>query len=244
MRTYGLIGYPLSHSFSKSFFNRKFEAEDIGDAEYLNFPLSFIEELPKLLADHPGLMGLNVTIPYKEKVLEYLDEMDEIAAAIRACNCIRIKEGRLSGFNTDVAGFEQSLDQQLQPCHRKALVLGSGGAAKAVEYVLKKKGIEFLVVSRNPAGSGAIGYEQLDASLMASHLLIINTTPSGMFPNVEAYPNIPYSAITPKHYLFDLVYNPDKTRFLEKGAEHGATIQNGLPMLIKQAEESWRIWNE
>ena len=242
MRRFGLIGYQLSHSFSQKFFTEKFQREHITGCVYENFPIADISELPGILQQYPVLEGLNVTIPYKERVIPFLHHQDEVVQAIGACNCIRIKEGKLFGFNTDVAGFEVSLDKLLQPYHKKALVLGTGGAAKAVHYVLKKRGIEFIEVSRNPQGRNQISYADVDA-VMHDHLLIVNTTPLGMYPNVEEFPPIAYDMLTPRHYLFDLIYNPPATAFLKKGEEKGALVKNGGEMLVIQAEESWKIWN-
>jgi len=244
MKRYGLIGYPLTHSFSQRYFTEKFEKEGITGCSYANYSLPSIGELAGVLMD-PELCGLNVTIPYKQQVIPYLDARDEVVAAIGACNCIKIVEGRLSGYNTDVVGFGQSLVRRLEGHHRRALVLGSGGAAKAVEWVLGRLGISWLTVSRRPRpGSGSIGYEDVDAGLLAEHTLVINTTPLGMYPHTDECPPLPYEAMTSRHYLFDLIYNPAKTLFLQKGEARGATVENGLEMLVLQAEESWRIWNE
>jgi shikimate dehydrogenase len=186
-----------------------------------------------------------VTIPYKQQVIPFLDASDSVVGVIGACNCIKIVEGRLSGYNTDVVGFEQSLVSRLKGHHRRALVLGSGGAAKAVEWVLGRLGLSWLSVSRKSGpGSGSIGYEDVDAGLMAEHTLIVNTTPLGMYPYTDECPPLPYEAMTSRHYLFDLIYNPARTLFLQKGEAHGATVENGLEMLVLQAEESWRIWND
>jgi len=244
MRTFGLIGYPLSHSFSRQFFTDKFRREQISGCEYLNFPLPDINAFATLLQERPGIEGINVTIPYKEQVIPFLDEVQEVVEKTGACNCIKIVNGKLTGYNTDVVGFEKSLSKKLAPHHTQALVLGTGGAAKAVEYVLRQAGISCLVVSRTPDRTkGRISYEEIYDSLVRSHPLIINTTPLGMFPNVDAYPPLPYAGLTPANYLFDLVYNPSKTRFLQQGEERGAAIMNGSEMLEIQAEESWRIWN-
>jgi shikimate dehydrogenase len=244
MKKYGLIGYPLTHSFSQRFFTEKFTNEKIAGHSYSNFPIASIEELPLVLAD-TELRGLNVTIPYKEQVLPFLHFENEVVREIRACNCIRIEAGKLYGFNTDVVGFEVSLAARLEPHHKQALVLGAGGAAKAVEYVLRKRGIGYRMVTRRPRpGSSDIGYEAVDAALLATHTLIINTTPLGMHPRVEDCPPLPYEALTPRHYLFDLIYNPVRTKFLLRGEERGAVVENGYDMLLLQAEESWRIWTE
>jgi shikimate dehydrogenase len=242
MRRFGLIGYPLTHSFSQKYFTEKFGREKINDCTYSNFSLRSIDELPAVLAD-PELFGLNVTIPYKQQVIPFLVELSPVVEAIGACNCIRIVGGRLIGHNTDVAGFERSLHRQLKPYHRRALVLGTGGASKAVEYVLRKLGIGYRLVSRRPRpDTGDIGYDEIDGELLAEALLIINTTPVGMYPNVGECPPLPYAALTSRHYLYDLVYNPERTLFLQRGAERGAAVENGHEMLIIQAEESWRIW--
>lgn len=243
MRLYGLIGYPLSHSFSKKYFTEKFEREGLKDYQYELFPVSSIEELPQLLEKHPELCGLNVTIPYKEQVLSYLHSENELVKAIRACNCIDIRNGRLKGYNTDVIGFERSLLEQWQPHHKKALILGTGGVSKAVQYIMQKMGLAYRYVSRKP-GVHNYSYEQLTSAIMQEYTLIVNTTPLGMYPNVTEAPPIPYEALTPRHYLFDMVYNPDKTLFLKMGEEKGAAIKNGADMLKIQADESWEIWNK
>lgn len=243
MKLFGLIGYPLSHSFSKKYFTEKFEKEGISDCRYELFSIAAILELKNVLDQHPELLGLNVTIPYKQQVLSFLDETDDVVGKIKACNCIRIKEGKLKGYNTDVTGFERALKEKLQPQHTSALILGTGGAAKAVEFVLQKLGIRFKYVSRKPTAYN-YSYEMLTPAIIADHLLIINTTPLGMYPAVNEAPPVPYEALTPVHYLFDVVYNPEKTLFLQKGEERGVAIKNGYEMLAIQAEESWRIWNE
>jgi shikimate dehydrogenase len=243
MRRYGLIGYPLTHSFSQRFFTEKFERERISNCVYSNFSLPEIGGLSSVLKD-PELRGLNVTIPYKQQVIPFLQELSPVVETIGACNCIRIERGRLSGHNTDVVGFERSLVRRLAPYHRRALVLGTGGAAKAVEYVLRRLGIGYRLVSRKPRPDTAdIGFDQIDAPMLAEALLIINTTPAGMHPRVDECPPLPYAALTGRHYLFDLIYNPARTLFLQKGAERGAVVENGLEMLNLQAEESWKIWN-
>lgn len=243
MKVYGLIGYPLSHSFSKGFFAEKFAREGIQQCIYDSFPIPAIDELPALLAQQPELQGLNVTIPYKEVVIPYLDELSPAAAQMKAVNCIHFKDGRKIGYNTDAIGFRRSLEPLLKPHHNKALILGTGGAAKAVQFVLESLHIPYKLVSRQ-ASADAIRYEQLDAATMASHTLIINTTPLGMYPNVEAAPAIPYDQLTESHLLYDLIYNPAVTTFLQQGADRGATIKNGHEMLILQAEASWEIWNQ
>lgn len=242
-KLFGLIGYPLSHSFSKKYFSEKFQEEQIRDCQYELFPLETIDELNGLLKKSPELAGLNVTIPYKELVIPFLNEMSSVVAEIGACNCIRIENGKLTGHNTDVIGFQKTLEPKLKPHHNKALVLGTGGAAKAVHYVLRQKGIEYAEVSRTAKGE-TLSYDQIDEKIMASHTLIINTTPLGMYPDVETIPSLPYHLISPEHYLYDLVYNPNPTLFLQKGIEGGAAVENGSEMLRIQAEESWKIWND
>ena len=243
MRLFGLIGYPLSHSFSKRYFTNKFDKEGVKDCRYENFSIPTINEFRNLLQNNPDLAGLNITIPYKEQVIPFLYESLDVVKQVGACNCIKIISGKLYGYNTDVTGFEQTLNIKLLPHHKKALVLGSGGASKAVQFVLKQKGIGFKVVSRS-VNSGFIAYEELTNEMIQEHQLIINTTPLGMQPHTELYPSIPYLALTTQHYLYDLIYNPAKTFFLQKGEEMGAAIQNGAEMLVIQAEESWKIWNE
>ena len=242
MRRYGLIGYPLSHSFSQRYFTEKFGREGITGCSYSNFPLAAIDELSGVLAD-PELCGLNVTIPYKEQVLPFLDARSPVVEAIGACNCIEIRDGRRTGHNTDVVGFEQSLLPLLGSHHRRALILGTGGAAKAVGYVLGKLGIAYRFVTRKPrAGSDDVGYGDVDAAMLGEYALVVNTTPLGMYPKVEEYPALPYEAVGARHYFFDLVYNPARTLFLQKAEARGAVVENGHAMLILQAEESWRIW--
>ena len=199
----------------------------------------------RLLAAQNDLYGLNVTIPYKQQVLNYLNEKNDVVQKTGACNCIKIVDHKLYGFNTDVIGFEQSLLEYFKPHHTHALILGTGGAAKAVEYVLRKLNVSFLYVSRNAdRGRGVISYEEINDDILTAHTLIVNTTPLGMYPETHTYPPINYESLTSKHYLFDLVYNPSMTVFLEKGKQKGAAIKNGYDMLVLQAEESWRIWNE
>lgn len=243
MKMYGLIGYPLSHSFSKGFFKEKFEKENITGCQYENYPIPGITEFTTLLEEHPQLQGLNVTIPYKEVVIPFLDELSDAAARIGAVNCIHFNGGKKTGYNTDVIGFTKSLQPLLQPHHTRALVLGTGGAAKAIMYALEQLGIAYTVVSRRPE-NGAIAYEALDQATMEAHTVIVNTTPLGMYPRVDTFPEIPYQYLSSRHLLYDLVYNPAETAFLQKGAAQGATIKNGHEMLILQAEASWEIWNK
>jgi shikimate dehydrogenase len=242
MRLFGLLGYPLSHSFSQNFFSEKFAQEGITDCTYRNYSIPDIEELPGILEKYPELEGLNVTIPYKKQVIPFLTGVSPVVEAIGACNCIHIRNGERIGYNTDVVGFARSLQPFVQPQHSRALILGTGGASAAVAYVLREMNIAFQYVSRHPA-PGVLAYEALNRPVMEAHHLLINTTPLGMYPDISASPPIPYEWIGPQHHLYDLIYNPAETVFLAKGRAQGATIQNGLEMLQLQAEESWRIWN-
>ena len=250
MRQFGLIGYPLSHSFSQKFFTEKFLQENIINMKYDNFPIASIESFAGLWKENPNLEGLNVTIPYKKEVIPFLDHSSAVVQEIHACNCIRKFNNELYGYNTDVIGFEKSLLPFLQPHHTHALILGTGGASAAVQWVLQKLNIQFQLVSRNTNTieantemKASLSYDQLAASVIESHTLIINTSPLGMYPNTNEAPPIAYEGITAQHHLYDLVYNPTETLFLQKGLEKGATVQNGLAMLHIQAEESWAIWN-
>ncbi|WP_299249623.1 shikimate dehydrogenase [uncultured Cytophaga sp.] len=245
MKVYGLIGYRLSHSFSKKYFSEKFIKENITGCVYENFPLESIQDFPKLLKDTVGFKGCNVTIPYKEDILTYLDELDAAAKEIGAVNVVKIlPDGRLKGYNSDYYGFKTSLEKfiPLQKKH-KALVLGTGGAAKAVAVALKDLSIPFLYVSRNKTENG-ITYAELNEKIIKEHSIIINTSPLGMYPEVETFPAMPYQFLSTEHYLYDLVYNPEITMFMQKGKEFGAHVENGLGMLIGQAEKAWEIWNE
>lgn len=244
MKIYGLIGNPLSHSFSKKYFSEKFSNENISDCEYHNFEIKDLEiEIPKLKRNSL-IAGLNVTIPYKSGILPFLDAASEVCNEINACNCIKIDEEKWRGFNTDVIGFEKSFVPYLRPYHNKALVLGTGGSSKAVAYVLKKLQFDFLFVSRKKAvAKNVINYESISSLMMQEYLTVINATPAGMFPNVKDCPQLPYEYISDKHFFFDLIYNPNKTLFLSKAEAMGALIKNGGDMLSIQAEESWKIWN-
>jgi shikimate dehydrogenase len=242
MRTYGLIGYPLTHSFSQQYFTKKFIELGVNDAEYFTFSIPAINDLNEIIDTHPNLCGFNITIPYKKKVLSFLTYADETVTALGACNCVQIKNGQLFGYNTDVIGFEKSLKPFLKPHHQKALILGTGGAAAAVAYVLRKLNIEFQYVSRE-AGEPNLSYEQLNAGIINDHSLIVNTSPVGQYPNINEAPALPYECLGTKHHLFDLIYNPNETSFLQQGKSRGATIQNGFEMLVLQAEASWDIWN-
>lgn len=245
-RVFGLIGYPLSHSFSRKFFTEKFSSEAI-DAEYLNFEIENITQLPHLIAAHPDLEGLNVTIPYKELVIKFLDYTDEAASEIHAVNTIRIHRSghhvSLHGYNTDIEGFQESIKPLLQKHHHKALVLGTGGASKAVVMALANLGIDSILISRNPEGNEELSYSDLDEDVMDNYKIIVNTSPIGAYPNIEGCPEIPFELITPKHLMYDLVYNPEVTEFLKLGQQRGAVIKNGLEMLHIQALASLKIWN-
>ena len=245
MDKYGLIGYPLGHSFSIGYHNQRFADEGI-DAKYMNFEISNIEQLIEVLSQNPELKGLNVTIPYKEKVMEYLDFISPEARAIGAVNVIRVvHEGSnivLKGYNSDVIGFTQSIEPMLESYHKKALVLGTGGASKAVAYGLKSLGIEPVFVSRYER-PGTIQYERITPEVVKDYNVIVNCTPLGMFPKTEECPNLPYEAMDEHTILYDLIYNPDETLFMKKGAERGANVKNGLEMLLLQAFASWEFWN-
>ncbi len=247
MKKYGLIGYPLGHSFSKNFFNEKFHSENI-DAEYTNFEIPTINDFPKVIVANPTLSGLNVTSPYKEKVISFLDEVDKDAAAIGAVNVIKFERNKgklkLVGYNSDVMGFTRSIEPLLESYHTKALILGTGGASKAVSHGLKKLGLSTLFVSRNKQNDQTITYKELTPELMDEYKVIINCTPVGMYPKADLCPEIPYELLTPRHLLYDLLYNPDTTLFMKKGSEHGAVVKNGLEMLLLQAFGSWEIWNK
>jgi shikimate dehydrogenase len=247
MNQYGLIGFPLKHSFSKDFFNNKFASEGI-DAEYVNFEITSITELKAVIQNNPQLNGLNVTIPYKEQVIPFLDKMSDNAALIGAVNVIRIKRKKkkikLKGFNSDIVGFKQSIEPLLTPHHQRALILGTGGSAKAIFYGLQQLGITGTYVSRQKSSVQILTYDELSPEVMESHTVIVNCTPVGMWPNVDDCPAIPYHLLTGKHLLYDLLYNPDETLFMKKGEEHGADVKNGLEMLLLQAFESWKIWNK
>lgn len=242
MARYGLIGRHLSHSFSQRYFTEKFAREELAGYRYDLFELEGIGALPDLLADAPGLCGLNVTIPYKQAVMPLLHALDPIAAAVGAVNTIRIRNGVLTGFNTDVDGFRATLLPMLNGDRPRTLVLGSGGASRAVVYVLKELDIKFRVVSRSRT-TGDITWDLLDPSMVSVCPLIINTTPLGMFPEVEGMPPLPVEALGPRHCVVDLVYNPERTVLLRSAEARGARIANGLTMLHAQAEASWRVWN-
>ncbi|MBK6935466.1 MAG: shikimate dehydrogenase [Chitinophagaceae bacterium] len=244
MRTYGLIGYPLSHSFSKQFFDEKFEKEGLIDCFFDNYSIKSIEDLlRKVIPGNLSLKGLAVTIPYKQAVLPFLHNADGIPPGLNACNCIRIIDGKLFGFNTDYIGFRESFRVGIKHHHTSALVLGNGGATAAVVYALRQLGISYSIVSRQLHNGAQYVYEDLTTEIIAKTQIIINTTPLGMYPAVDSCPPIQYNSITAEHYLYDLVYNPDETLFLNKGKKQGASIKNGSDMLVIQAEENWKIWN-
>lgn len=243
MNIYGLIGKSLKHSFSPGYFAHKFKVQDISNAEYKAFEIDDPTQLKDLIANTPNLKGLNVTIPYKESIIPYLDEVDELASFIKAVNTIKITDGKTKGYNTDIFGFGEALINRFLPrdFDEDALILGSGGVTKAVSYVLTELVISHKIISRSDKGD--FTYEDLTPEMIEHHKLIINCTPLGMYPDVDSFPPIPYEGITKDHFVMDLVYNPEKTVFLEKAEQQGATIKNGMEMLTYQAEASWQIWN-
>ena len=248
MKKFGIIGYPLGHSFSANFFNEKFQSEGI-DATYLKFEIPRIEDFMEVIDENPELCGLNVTIPYKEKVIPYLDELDKNTARIGAVNVIEVQHGtkgkvKLIGHNSDIVGFMNSIQPLLQPHHTKALVLGTGGASKAVFHGLECLGVKPQLVSRKKRNDNLLTYAELSAEVMAEHTVIVNTTPLGMSPHVDTCADIPYDLITPQHLVYDVVYNPEETLFLHKAAAQGATTKNGLEMLLLQAYAAWDFWNK
>lgn len=244
-KRYALIGRNISYSFSRNYFNNKFKTLNLEDHEYVNYDLESIHDLGyELKRDQAILRGLNVTIPYKQEILPFLDEMDEEALGIGAVNTIKILPGnKLKGFNTDTYGFETALKSCWRGSEKRALILGTGGASKAVAYVLRKIGIEYLYVSRKKGKHRTITYDAIDRDLLSLHQLIINCSPVGTYPNVDECPDLPYEHLTEKHLLFDLIYNPEKTIFLQKGEKAGCLIMNGYSMLVHQAEKAWEIWN-
>jgi shikimate dehydrogenase len=246
MKQYGLIGHPLTHSFSKKYFSAKFIRENILDCSYTLFDIESIAHLKDILLNNSNLKGLNVTIPYKESVIPFLTEIDSKAKAIGAVNTIKIStdKKKVKGFNTDYDGFKNSLKPFLNIHHERALILGTGGASKTVRFVLNELNIDCLMVSRNPKNSNEISYEEVNKYVMMHHQIIINTTPVGTFPKINQCPDIAYDMLTTKHLLYDLVYNPEETLFLKKGNEKGCITINGLQMLQIQAEKAWKIWNQ
>jgi shikimate dehydrogenase len=244
MRKFGLIGKNISYSFSESYFQNKFDKEHIKDTSYQNFDLDSISEFKFLIKNNPEIAGLNVTIPYKEEVIPYLELINKTAKEIGAINTIKItKKRKLKGYNTDYYGFKKSLEPLLTKQHKKALILGTGGASKAVAYALKKLNIRYSYVSRTK-NEDNFTYKELNEKIIKDHLVIINCSPVGTYPHVKDCPNLPYQFITDQHVLFDLIYNPNETLFLKKGKQQGASICNGLRMLELQAEKSWEIWNK
>ncbi len=267
MRTFGLIGFPLTHSFSQKYFSEKFKRENINDAEFKNFPLENVNDFPKLIENNPSLRGLSVTIPHKQNVVKFLNEIGDVAKEVGAVNCIKISKAengkvKTEGFNTDAYGFEKSFKPMLKPHHNRVLILGTGGAAQAVKFVLEKNGFKYYFVSRSSGNvirdgfrvrilgfnisesrENLIGYAGITKSVLKEYNIIVNTTPVGMFPDADTCPPIPYDYLTEKHLLYDLVYNPEETLFLKKGKEKGAQIKNGLEMLQLQADKAWEIWN-
>jgi shikimate dehydrogenase len=242
MSRFGLIGRTLSHSFSKTYFEKKFKILDL-DHSYTNFEIDTVEDLKKIISENEDLRGLNVTIPYKETIIPFLDELSPEAKEIGAVNCINIVDQKLTGYNTDAYGFSQSIKPFLDTNHERALVLGTGGASKAVAYALKKTGVDvYFVSSSAKKNDHTFLYSEINEVVMNAFKLIVNTTPLGMYPDVNECPPLPYHLFTPKHLAYDLVYNPEQTRFLKQAKEHGALIVNGLSMLQLQAEKSWEIW--
>lgn len=244
MRQFGLIGQSLSHSFSAKYFNDKFEKEGIPDARFDLFELKSIEELKSVLQKNPDLEGFSVTIPYKETIIPFLDDMGPIVKEIGACNCVKVKDGKLIGYNTDVEGFSQSILPLIERHQYSAIVLGNGGASKAVVYALEHMSIDVQVIARNPKNESERSWDKLDAALMEQYKIIVNTTPLGMYPEINAAPDIPYPAMDRFYLAYDLIYNPEKTSFLQKSEDQCAEISNGLEMLQLQADAAWAIWNE
>lgn len=245
MKQFGLLGYPLGHSFSKKYFDKKIIEEGI-DASFNNYELESADDLVEIIENTPTLMGFAITIPHKENVIALLDEQDAAIAAIGAVNCVKInrEDGRavLKGYNTDIIGFERSFCEFLKPEQKLALILGTGGASKAVAYVLAQLNIEYQIVSRR-RGDNQISYEDVSPEMMQKVAIVVNTTPLGMYPKVDACPDLPYESITSSHYFYDLVYNPIETLFLKKAKERGAIVKAGMDMLELQAEANWDIWN-
>ena len=247
MDKYGLIGYPLKHSFSIVYFNEKFKAENI-DAEYVNFEIPRIEEFMEVVEENPNLCGLNVTIPYTEQVIPYLDELDKDTAKIGAVNVIKIirqpkGKTKLVGYNSDIIGFTRSIEPLLTPVHTHALILGTGGASKAIHRGLENLGVKATFVSRTKKNDEVLTYRELTPEVMRQYKVIVNCTPVGMYPKVDECPDIPYDLLTPEHLLYDLLYNPDETLFMKKGRAQSATVKNGLEMLLLQAFAAWEIWH-
>ena len=244
-KVFGLLGKNISYSFSRGYFAKKFELLGLNKHEYKNFDIQDIAGFSSIIKDETCLKGINVTIPYKEEVMQYLDIIDDTAKAIGAVNTIKFtKRGNLKGYNTDVVGFENSISPYFKSHHKFALILGTGGASKAIAYALKKNKIQYKFVSRKPSGKEEISYDDLTKEVLNKYHIIVNCTPIGTSPEIHLSPNIPYQFLSEKHLLFDLIYNPEISAFLAKGKQQGASIKNGFEMLEMQAEESWRIWNE
>ena len=244
-KEYGLIGYPLTHSFSQKYFTEKFQRDGITGSTFNAFPIPTIKYLTPLIDEHPLLKGFAVTIPYKREVMQYLHVKTIAVEKMNACNCVCIRHGKLYGYNTDVIGFEKSFIRKLKQHHTKALILGTGGASSAVAFVLDKLHIDYRYVSRHRnADLQILCYADIDENILSLYPVIINCTPLGTHPMIDEAPEIPYHLLTEKHYLFDLVYNPEKTKFLTLGEQQGTAIENGYEMLILQAEENWKLWNQ
>lgn len=244
-KLFGLLGKNIEYSFSRGYFSDKFRDLNLKKYQYVNFDLQNIKDFPAIIDENKNLKGINVTIPYKEEVMSFLNKLDKTAKEIGAVNTIKFtKRGNLKGYNSDVVGFEKSIMPLLKTHHKRALILGTGGASKAIAYAFKRNHIKYRFVSRNPEGKKEISYSSLTQEIIEQYTIIVNSTPLGTSPDIEKCPNIPYQFISDKHILFDLIYNPAITTFLAKGKEKGAIIKNGLEMLKLQAEESWRIWND
>ena len=243
MKQYGLIGFPIAQSFSQSYFTNKFESENLIDCVFDLFSLTDIDLVEDLIKNNPYLQGFAVTIPYKETIIPYLHELDESIDDINAVNCVTIKNGVRKGYNTDVIGFEKSILALLNKPYTGALILGTGGASKAAQFVLKKLHIPFVLVSRNPAKADIISYDSITEQTIRNFPIIINCTPVGMSPNTDDYPQLPYHCINENNLLFDMIYNPAETIFLQKGKANGAEVKNGYEMLVTQAEANWKLWN-
>ncbi|MBL7889242.1 MAG: shikimate dehydrogenase [Bacteroidia bacterium] len=247
MQQFGLIGFPLSHSFSKKYFTEKFEKEKLSGYSYELYPLASIDQYPALVEKTQDLIGLNVTIPYKESIIPFLDALDPLAEKIGAVNCIKFENGKSKGYNTDAFGFKQSIKPFIETQHERALILGTGGASKAVFHVLNEIGIDCYFVSRDKSQldtNKAFNYDELNEYVMNAFKLIVNTSPVGTYPSTQEFPAIPYEYIGKGYLLYDLIYNPEETQFLKKGRAQGAVGINGLSMLQQQAEEAWRIWTQ
>jgi shikimate dehydrogenase len=244
MRTFGIVGYPLLVSFSQPYFQKKFEEEQIKNCEYLKFPIANIDEFTEVWRRHPHLIGFNVTIPHKQHILKFVHQVSDVVKQCGATNCIKITNGQLTAYNTDVIGFEQSLQPLLKVHHRNAFIFGTGGAAVAVAYVLRQLNISYKYVSRSKKSEDTIRYSDINAAMIRNTTLLINASPAGMMPNEDTCPPIPYDMVGNQHLLYDLVYKPDVTLFLQKGKAQGAVVKNGFEMLILQAEAAWKIWNE